>query len=314
MKVLNWFFGLFFWFIGLIFYLVLGINYVVITMLLISAFILPPVRNYVYSKTKIKISGVVRAIIVLSLLIFGVNTANKLHARLELEKEKAETIRNIIYFNNNKEKVLALVKEYFEKEDFKGVVSESEIYLSANDKELEELYNQAQNEIGIIKTKEILKLLKNIPMSEYEKNKTLYEKLVHYNPNVTKYEHKLKFYSEKLQEQKSKKRKEIEDYKKAQETPEEFVKIIKQSWRTDGFGTIAVVNLTVKNMAPFDVKDIIFLCNFYGNSGTRLNSIEKQVFEIIQWDETRTFKNIELGFINSQATRGGCRVGFAKIS
>ncbi|WP_404357039.1 hypothetical protein [Methylotuvimicrobium sp. KM1] len=228
--------------------------------------------------------------------------------RLKQKSIEQAKLDNIIYFNNNKEKVLASIKEYFEKGDFKTVVSESEIYLSANDKELEELYNQAQNEIVIIKTNEILKLLKNIPMSEYEKNKNLYAELVNYNPNETKYKDKLKFYSKKLQEQKSKEKNEIEDYKKAQKAPEEFVKIIKQSWRKDGFGTIAVVDLTVKNTAPFDVKDIIFLCNFYGNSGTQLNSIEKQVFEIIRYDETRTFKNIDLGFINSQAARGGCRV------
>ena len=46
--------------------------------------------------------------------------------------------------------------------------------------------------------KEILKQLKKIPSSKYEKNKNLYQKLLNYEPNNKKYKEKVEFYSNKL--------------------------------------------------------------------------------------------------------------------
>jgi len=52
-----------------------------------------------------------------------------------------------------------------------------------------------------IKTDEILAKLKNIPVSQYEQNRSLYQQLVNFNPDENKYQKKLSFYSNKIKQQ-----------------------------------------------------------------------------------------------------------------
>ena len=52
-----------------------------------------------------------------------------------------------------------------------------------------------------IKTKDILAKLKNIPVSQYELNKSLYQQLVNFNPSKNEYKKKLSFYSKKVKQQ-----------------------------------------------------------------------------------------------------------------
>ena len=47
----------------------------------------------------------------------------------------------------------------------------------------------------------ILAKLKNIPVSQYEQNRSLYQQLVNFNPEEEKYKKKLSFYSEKIKQQ-----------------------------------------------------------------------------------------------------------------
>ena len=90
------------------------------------------------------------------------------------------------------------------------------------------------------------------------------------------------------------------------------MEIVKQSWRKDVFGTMATINITVKNTAPFDIKDIIIRCHFYAKSGTKVNSSKHTIYEIIEPGSTKKFRNVNLGFINPQASRGGCQVIYAQ--
>lgn len=84
------------------------------------------------------------------------------------------------------------------------------------------------------------------------------------------------------------------------------------SWTKSGFGVIGVVNLTVENMNGFPVKDITIGCSFNGASGTQLSNPSNTIYETIKPNSSRTFKDFNIGFIHSQAQRGGCSVDSAR--
>ena len=52
-----------------------------------------------------------------------------------------------------------------------------------------------------IKSNDILAKLKDIPVSQYELNRSLYKQLVNFNPSEDKYKKKLSFYSQKIKQQ-----------------------------------------------------------------------------------------------------------------
>ena len=67
-----------------------------------------------------------------------------------------------------------------------------------NTKQISQIKNNKED--SETKTKEILAKLKNIPVSQYELNRNLYQQLVNFNPNKDKYKKKLGFYSKKIEQ------------------------------------------------------------------------------------------------------------------
>lgn len=84
------------------------------------------------------------------------------------------------------------------------------------------------------------------------------------------------------------------------------------SWQKSGFGAIGLVTLTVDNMNDFGVKDIVIECSFSAPSGTKVGDSSKTIYETIKPNGSRTFKEFNIGFIHSQAQRGGCSVESAR--
>ncbi|WEH92317.1 zinc ribbon domain-containing protein [Acinetobacter soli] len=79
-------------------------------------------------------------------------------------------------------------------------------------------------------------------------------------------------------------------------------------WSKAGFDNIMMIDMTVKNTGTRDVKDFEVECNHTSNSGTKIDSNKRQVFEIVKAGETRTFKNFNMGFIHSQASSSSCAI------
>jgi hypothetical protein len=86
------------------------------------------------------------------------------------------------------------------------------------------------------------------------------------------------------------------------------VSISAQSWKTGGFDSIGLMSFTLKNGNDYQVKDISIVCTFYGNSGTELGERTHTLYEIIRPRDKRTFSSVNIGFIPSQSSRGGCGV------
>lgn len=109
----------------------------------------------------------------------------------------------------------------------------------------------------------------------------------------------------------AKMKKDEEDYERTR-NPATLMNIKSLAWSKSGFGTVALLTLTVENMNKFAVKDIAISCDFSGNSGTKLNTANGTIFETIKASSSRSFKEFNIGFIHSQAARGGCSVESAR--
>ncbi len=222
---LNWIFGVLFFMAGLL--AVIYSPFGGFCLLAIALLLLPPVRNFIFSKTNKGIPTKVRAISIFVLLIgFGVfitQYQNKAEQELVAKQaqEHAEKVAqarqaNIDHFIANREQIISSVKTALYNKKYQSAISQSSKYLVSGDKELEQLNERAKQMLAEIikaeraarvkveneaKTKEILAKLKTIPASQYQQNKNLYQQLVDYNSENDKYKQKLSYYSKKLREQ-----------------------------------------------------------------------------------------------------------------
>lgn len=190
-----------------------------ISLLLISLFLLPPVRNFVYSKTKKEISQKHRTIAIFVLVMaFGVfvnqDKANKVQeAKAQEIKAQAEKIakikqENIDYFNANKDQILSTANNEFEANNYNAVIAASSKYLVSGDEELKKLHSLATAELAAIKKKEktnkLLAKVKKIPASELENNNAAYKQLLALHPDNTAYKKKVDFYTTRIKEEEEK--------------------------------------------------------------------------------------------------------------
>jgi len=80
------------------------------------------------------------------------------------------------------------------------------------------------------------------------------------------------------------------------------------SWKTTAFNTVMEANFTINNTNPFPVKDITIKCQHSANSGTVIDSNTHTIYEIIPANTSKTFNDINMGFIQSQASKSACWV------
>lgn len=79
-------------------------------------------------------------------------------------------------------------------------------------------------------------------------------------------------------------------------------------WSKGGFESIMMIDMTIKNNGHKDIKDFTVECEHSSNSGTKIDSNKREVYEIIKAGETRTFKEFNMGFIHSQAKSSSCGI------
>jgi hypothetical protein len=79
-------------------------------------------------------------------------------------------------------------------------------------------------------------------------------------------------------------------------------------WHTDGFGTVMMLDATVKNSGSRSVKDVKIECDSFGKSGTKVDTNTKVIYDTFPAKKTTNVKNFNMGFINSQAASSSCSV------
>ena len=203
---LNWVFGVFF--------LINGVAWLFppvlagLAMLAIAFLLLPPVREFAYSKTKIELPSKARGIAVAILFIasgfFVVESASRNTTRGANEKAAALRQQNVDYFNQNTAQILGQIKQAVTGGDFNGAIALSSKYLASGDPELLELNAQANAGQYAAERREnterIVAQLKDIPATALEENRSLYQQLVSLNPGVSKDAEKLPFYSDRIKQ------------------------------------------------------------------------------------------------------------------
>lgn len=84
------------------------------------------------------------------------------------------------------------------------------------------------------------------------------------------------------------------------------------AWKIGGLGSVGLVTPTIENKNTFDVKDVTIECRFVAKSGTELSTAVQTIYDTVKASSKRTFKDVNIGFIHSQAARAGCEVNSAK--
>ena len=80
------------------------------------------------------------------------------------------------------------------------------------------------------------------------------------------------------------------------------------SWTTEGFGNIMEANFTVHNNSKYDIKDIEISCTHFAKSGTKIDSNDRTIYEIVKKKSTKKFPKFNMGFIHSQANSSSCQI------
>ena len=78
-----------------------------------------------------------------------------------------------------------------------------------------------------------------------------------------------------------------------------------------GFGSVEMINGTITNAGPTNVKDVKIECEGYAASGTKIDTNKRTLYQAVEAGKTLKFKDFNMGFINSQVKKTSCSiVGF----
>ncbi|CAN5379593.1 hypothetical protein BH18ACI2_BH18ACI2_04990 [soil metagenome] len=95
------------------------------------------------------------------------------------------------------------------------------------------------------------------------------------------------------------------------ESPKEAaLRLIKldYKWGTGGFGSIMEADFTIQNPSNYTVKDLEITCTHFANSGTKIDSNTRTIYETVPAKGKKVVKDFNMGFIHSQASKSSCEV------
>ncbi len=98
------------------------------------------------------------------------------------------------------------------------------------------------------------------------------------------------------------------------QSPELGMSVEKVAGRKEAFGNILIIDITLRNDALSNLKDFTITCESRGPSGTVTDTNTRVLYEIVDARKTKTFRKLNMGFVNKQATKLGCRVDAASIA
>lgn len=82
----------------------------------------------------------------------------------------------------------------------------------------------------------------------------------------------------------------------------------KFNWNTGVSDSIMFINATIVNNGDKNVKDITITCEHYSNSGTKIDSNSRVVYETVMAHKSKRIKEFNMGFIHSQAKGTDCKI------
>lgn len=137
-----------------------------------------------------------------------------------------------------------------------------------------------------------------LPASDIEGNLRLYRQLSALAPANSEFTGKVGHYEARIAARAG-----------YQDDPEKALTVEDFDWGTGGLGSVMVIKrLVVSNDAPFDIKDFTLRCVHQGNSGTDMDRNTRTIFEIVPANGKKTVREINMGFISSQAASSRCEI------
>ncbi len=79
-------------------------------------------------------------------------------------------------------------------------------------------------------------------------------------------------------------------------------------WTKGGFGSVMEADFKIVNDSGIGIRDIEIQCDHFGNSGTKVDSNNRTIYEIVGPKTSRTFNNFNMGFVHTQAATTNCFV------
>jgi hypothetical protein len=81
-----------------------------------------------------------------------------------------------------------------------------------------------------------------------------------------------------------------------------------KGWYQGGFGNIYMGDFKVHNNSDRNIKDITIECTTKGKSGTELNKISTTIYENINANSSKRFREVNMGFIDQQSSTSNCEI------
>lgn len=138
----------------------------------------------------------------------------------------------------------------------------------------------------------------SVPSSDPDANLRIYSRLVELAPANREFADKKAEYEAKIAAR-----------ARYRDNPEEALEIKDMDWSKGGFGSVMIIDrLTIRNDAPFNIKDFVLLCVHQGPSGTDMDRNTRTVYEIVPAGGEKTVREIHMGFIHSQVATSRCEI------
>lgn len=86
------------------------------------------------------------------------------------------------------------------------------------------------------------------------------------------------------------------------------VRIENLKWNTGASDIVMMLSATLVNQSDRDIKDLEITCEHFSNSGTKIDSNNRTVYEIIKAGKSKKIRDFNMGIIHSQVATTNCSV------
>lgn len=148
----------------------------------------------------------------------------------------------------------------------------------------------------------LLAAAKSLDQRDYEGQLAFWDDILPLAPENREYARKRQEVAEKLAT--------LEHLK---EHPELGMVVEKVRPRRGGFGTVMLVDFTLRNESLSDLKDFHITCVGKGRSGSDVNRNSIILYEFVSARRTRTIRDVNMGLVNPQVASTTCTVEEATI-
>lgn len=144
---------------------------------------------------------------------------------------------------------------------------------------------------------------RGLPRANYEDRLLFWREIVRLDPANVEYAAEQQALDEK-----------VTSLAYTKEHPEEGLIVERVRGHKAGFGMVLTIDITLRNDSLSDLKDPTISCRGHGHSGTEIGDNVVALYEVIKARTSRTFRNVNMGFIATQTANISCTVAGASVA